>query len=153
MGRVLTLVEFSYNNSYQSTIQMAPFEALHGRQCRTRLRWGELDEALITGSEMIQETTEKIRRIQEHIKSSSKPPKELRQLEKKTIGEFQVGDKVFLKVSPIKGLRRFNVRGKLSPRYIRPYEIIEKLNLVAYRLCKYRDIQPVCFSVNLIISY
>jgi len=66
----LQLVEFSYNNSYQSTIKMAPFEALYGRKCRTPLCWSELDEALIIGPELIQETTEMIRKIQEHINAA-----------------------------------------------------------------------------------
>jgi len=66
----LPLVEFSYNNSYQATIKMAPFEALYGRKCRTPLCWSELDEALIIGAELIQETTETIRKIQEHIKTT-----------------------------------------------------------------------------------
>jgi len=64
----LPLVEFSYNNSYQSTIKIAPFEALYGRKCRNPLCWSDLDEALITGPEMIQETTETIRKIREHIR-------------------------------------------------------------------------------------
>jgi len=64
----LPLVEFSYHNSYKSTIRMAPFEALYGRQCWTPLCWSDLDEALIICPEMIQETVEIIRRIQEHIK-------------------------------------------------------------------------------------
>ena len=66
----LSLVEFSYNNSYQSTIKMAPFEALYGRKCRTPLCWSDLDEALIIGPEMIQKTIEIIRRIREHIKAA-----------------------------------------------------------------------------------
>jgi len=64
----LPLVEFSYNNSYQSNNRMTPFEALYGRKCRTPLCWSDLDEALIIGPEMIQETMETIRRIREHIK-------------------------------------------------------------------------------------
>jgi len=63
----LSLVEFSYNNSYQSTINMAPFEALYGRKCRTPLYWSDLDEALTLGPELIQQTTEIIRKIREHI--------------------------------------------------------------------------------------
>ena len=62
------MVEFSYNNSYQSTIKMVSFETLYGRKCRTPLCWSELDEPLALGSELIQETTEMIRKIQEHIK-------------------------------------------------------------------------------------
>ena len=129
----LPLVEFSYNNSYQSTIKMAPFEALYGRKCRTPLCWSDLDEALIIGPEMIQETTETIRKIQEHIKVAQSRQKSYADKRRRPL-EFQVGDKVFLKVSPTKGVKRFGVRGKLSPRYIGPYEIVERLNPVAYRL-------------------
>ena len=64
----LPLVEFSNNNSYQFTIKMAPFEALYGRKCRTPLCWSDLDEVLIISPEIIQETIETIRKIQEHIK-------------------------------------------------------------------------------------
>ena len=66
----LPLVEFSCNNTYQSTIHMAPFEALYGRRCRTPLSWSEIDEALILGPKLIHETTEKVRRIQEYIKTA-----------------------------------------------------------------------------------
>jgi len=112
---------------------MAPFEALYGRKCRTPLCWSELDEALTLGPELIQETTEMIRKIQEHIKAAQSRQKSYVDRRRRPL-EFQVGDKVFLKVSPIKRVKRCNVRGKLSPRYIGPYEIIEKLNPVAYRL-------------------
>ena len=129
----LPLVEFSYNNNYQSTIKMTPFEALYGRKCRTPLCWSDLDEALIIGPEMIQETIETIRKIREHIRIAQSRQKSYADKRRRPL-EFQVGDKVFLKVSPTKGIKRFGVRGKLSPRYIGPYEIIDKLNPVAYRL-------------------
>jgi len=112
---------------------MEPFEALYGRKCRTPLCWSEIDEALIIGPELIQETTEKVRRIQEHIKTAQSRQKSYADQRRGPL-EFQVGDKVFLKVFLIKGVRRFNIRGKLSPRYIRPYEIVKKLNPVAYQL-------------------
>ena len=82
---------------------------------------------------MIQETTETIRKIQEHIRVAQSRQKSYADKRRRPL-EFQVGDKVFLKVSPTRGVKRFGVRGKLSPRYIGPYEIIEKLNPVAYRL-------------------
>jgi len=69
-GEYFPLVKFSYNNSYQPTIQMASFRALYGRRCRAPLCWSEWDEALIIGPELIQGTTEKVRRIQEHIKAA-----------------------------------------------------------------------------------
>jgi len=99
----LPLVEFSYNNSYQSTIHVAPFEALYGRKCRIPLCWSEIDEALIIGPEVIQETTEKVRRIQEHIKAAQCRQKSYADQRRRPL-DFQVGDKVFLKVSPIKGV-------------------------------------------------
>jgi len=108
------LVEFSYNNSYQFIIKMAPFEALYGRKCITPLCWSEFDKALTLGPELIQETTEVIRKIQEHIKAAQSTQKSYADKRRRPL-EFQVGDKVFLKVSPAKGVRRFNFRGKLSP--------------------------------------
>jgi len=129
----LPLVEFPYNNSYQSTIKMALFEVLYGKQCRTPLCWSELDEVFTLGPELIQETTEVIRKIQEHIKAAQSRQKSYADKRRRPL-EFQVGDKVFLKVSLAKGVRRFNLMGKLNPRYIGPYEYIEKLNPVAYRL-------------------
>jgi len=104
----LPLVEFSYKNSYQSTIKMAPSEALYRRKCSSPLCWSDLDETLIMGLEMIQQTIEAIRKIQEHIKvaqsrQKSDADKRMRPL------EFQVGNKVFLKVSPTKGIKRFEV--------------------------------------------
>jgi len=88
---------------------------------------------LIIGLELIQETTKKVRRIQGHIKTAQSCQKSYVDQRRRPL-EFQIGDKVFLKVSLIKEVRRFNVIGKVSPRYIRHYEIIEKLNPVAYRL-------------------
>jgi len=76
---------------------------------------------------------ETIRRIREHIRVAQNQQKSYADKRRRPL-EFQVGDKVFLKVSPTKGIKRFTVQGKLSPRYIGPYEIIEKLNLVPYRL-------------------
>jgi len=110
---------------------MTLFEALYEKKCRTPLCWSELDELLINAPKLIQETTEKVQRIQEHIKVAQSHQKSYADRRRRPL-EFQVGDKVFLKVSPIKGVKRFNVRGKLSYRYIGPYEIIEKLNPVAY---------------------
>jgi len=126
----LPLVEFPYNNSYQSTIRMTLFEALYGRKCKTPLYWSDLHEALIICPKMIQETVETIRRIREHIKVAQSRQKSYADKSKRPL-EFQVADKVSLKVSPTKGINRFRVCRKLSPRYIGPYEIIEKWNPVA----------------------
>ncbi|GKA67174.1 putative reverse transcriptase domain-containing protein [Tanacetum coccineum] len=110
----LPLVEFSYNNSYHASIKAAPFEALYGRKCRSPVCWAEVGEAQLTRTELIQETTEKIVQIKQRIQAARDQQKSYTDLKRKPV-EFQVGDKVMLKVSPWKGVR-FGKRGKLNPR-------------------------------------
>ncbi|KAL0549512.1 hypothetical protein IC582_013996 [Cucumis melo] len=108
----LHLMEFAYNNSFQATIDMAPFEALYSKRCRSPLCWGE----------------------------------DL---------EFDVGDKVFLKVAPMKGVLRFERSGKLSPRFVRPFEILERIGPVAYRLALPPSLSAVhdVFHVSMLRKY
>nr|GFB43711.1 putative reverse transcriptase domain-containing protein [Tanacetum cinerariifolium] len=116
----LPLVEFSYNNSYYATIkaapfEAAPFEALYGHKYRSPVCWTEVGEAQILGPELIQETTEKIVQIKERMQAARDRQKSYADLKRKPM-EFQVGDKVMLKVSPWKGVIRFGKREKLNPR-------------------------------------
>jgi len=113
-------------------MKMTPFDALNRRRCQTPLYWTHLDKALILGPDLIQETTETIMKIQEHIRIAQIRQKSYADKRGRPL-EFNIGDKVFLKVSPTKGIKRFRVRGKLSRRYIEPYEIIDRINLVAYQ--------------------
>ncbi|GJZ53211.1 putative reverse transcriptase domain-containing protein [Tanacetum coccineum] len=129
----LPLVEFSYNNSYHASIKAAPFEALYGRKCRSPVCWTEVGEAQILGPELIQETTEKIIQIKQRMKAARDRQKSYADLKRKPM-EFQVGDKVMLKVSPWKGVVRFGKRGKLNPRYVGPFKVIERVGEVAYKL-------------------
>nr|GFC00346.1 putative reverse transcriptase domain-containing protein [Tanacetum cinerariifolium] len=108
------LVEFSYNNNYHATIKAAPFEALYGRKCRSPVCWTEVGEAQILGPELIQETTEKIVQIKERMQAACDRQKNYADLKHKPM-EFQVGDKVMLKVLPWKGVVRFGKREKLNP--------------------------------------
>nr|GFA83658.1 putative reverse transcriptase domain-containing protein [Tanacetum cinerariifolium] len=129
----LPLVEFSYNNSYHSSIKCAPFEALYGRKCRTPIAWTEVGEGKLLRPEIVQETTDKIVQIKERLKVTQDFQKSYADKRRKPL-EFSVGDKVLLKVSPRKGVVRFGKRSKLSPRYVGPFEIVERIGPVAYRL-------------------
>ncbi|GJY57061.1 putative reverse transcriptase domain-containing protein [Tanacetum coccineum] len=131
--RHLPLVEFSYNNSYHTSIKAAPFEALYGRKCRSPICWAEVGDSQLTGPKIIHETTEKIVQIKSRIQAARDRQKSCADVRRKPL-EFQVGDKVMLKVSPWKGMIRFGKQGKLNPRYIGPFKIIAKVGTVAYRL-------------------
>ncbi|GKD49492.1 putative reverse transcriptase domain-containing protein [Tanacetum coccineum] len=128
----LPLVEFSYN-SYHASIKATPFEALYGRKCRSPICWAEVEEAQLTGPDLIQETTEKIIQIKQRIQAAHDRQKSYANLKRKSM-EFQVGDKVMLKVSPWKGVVRFGKRGKLNPRYVGPFKVLERIGSVAYKL-------------------
>nr|GEZ49855.1 putative reverse transcriptase domain-containing protein [Tanacetum cinerariifolium] len=119
----LSLVEFSYNNSYHTSIKVAPFEALYGRKCRSPICWAEVGDRQITGPEIIHKTTEKIVQIKSRIQAARNRQKSYADVRRKPF-EFQVGDKVMLKVSPWKGVIRFGKREKLNPRYIGPFKIL-----------------------------
>nr|GFA24541.1 retrotransposon protein, putative, Ty3-gypsy subclass [Tanacetum cinerariifolium] len=129
----LPLVEFSYDNSYHATIKAAPFEALYGRKCRSPVCWIEVGEAQILGPELIQETTEKIVQIKQRMQAAHERQKSYADLKRKPM-EFQVGDKVMIKVSPWKGVVRFGKRGKLNPMYVGPFKVLERIVDVAYKL-------------------
>ncbi|GKC90854.1 putative reverse transcriptase domain-containing protein [Tanacetum coccineum] len=131
--RHLPLVEFSYNNSYHTSIKVALFEALYGRKCRSPICWAEVGEAQLTRPEIIHETTEKIFKIRGRMQAAHDRQKSYADKRHRPL-EFEVRDKVMLKVAPWKGVMRFRKRGKLNPRYIGPFKIIERIGPVAYRL-------------------
>ncbi|GJZ57695.1 putative reverse transcriptase domain-containing protein [Tanacetum coccineum] len=117
----LPLVKFSYNNSYYASIKAAPFEVLYGRKCRSPVCWAEVGEVQLTDPEIVQETTEKIIQIKQRIQAARDRQKSYADLKRKPM-EFQVGDRVMLKVSPWKGVVRFGKQGKLNPRYVGPFK-------------------------------
>ncbi|GJQ94893.1 putative reverse transcriptase domain-containing protein [Tanacetum coccineum] len=129
----LPLVEFSYNNSYHASIKATPFEALYGRKCRSPVCWAEVGDVQLTGPKIIHETTEKIVQIRQCLQAARDQQRSYANVRRKPL-EFQVGDRVMLKVSPRKGVIRFGKRGKLNPRYIRPFKILERIGPVAYKL-------------------
>ena len=127
------MIEFAYNNNYQSSIGMAPYEALYGRKCRTPVCWDEVGERRLIGLEIVQDTTEKVNIIREQLKIANDRQKNYAGNRRRDL-KFEMGDQVFLQVSPWKVILRFGKRGKLSPRYIGAYEIVDKVGEVAYRL-------------------
>ncbi|GKB25482.1 putative reverse transcriptase domain-containing protein [Tanacetum coccineum] len=129
----LLLVEFSYNNSYHSSVRCAPFEALYRRKCRSPIMWAEVREGQLIGPELVLETTENISQIKDRPKVACDCQKSYADKRRKPL-EFSVGDYVLLKVSPWKGVVRFGKKRKLTPRFVGPYEIIKKVGPVAYRL-------------------
>lgn len=129
----LHLVEFAYNNSYHSSIGMTPYEALYGRPCRSPACWAEVGDGPLHGPEIVQETTEKIVRIRERLKAAQSRQKSYADAKRREL-DFEVGDKVFIRVSPMRGVMRFGVKGKLAPRFIGPFEVLKKIGEVAYRL-------------------
>ncbi|GKE53058.1 putative reverse transcriptase domain-containing protein [Tanacetum coccineum] len=131
--RHLPLVEFSYNNSYHASIKAAPFAALYGRKCRSPICWSKVRDSQLTGHELIQEMTEKIVQIKNCLLTAPSRQKSYADVRHKPL-EFSVGDMVMLKVSPWKGMIQFGKCGKLSPRYVGPFKIIDRAGPVAYKL-------------------
>nr|GFC03454.1 putative reverse transcriptase domain-containing protein [Tanacetum cinerariifolium] len=142
MGEYHNGIQFSYNNSYHSSIKCAPFEELYGRKCRTPIAWTEVEEGKLLGPVIFQETTNKIVQIKERLKVARDRQKSYADKRRKPL-EFSVGDKVLLKVSPRKCVVRFDKRSKLSPRYVGPFKIVKRIGPVAYRLCLPKELVGV----------
>ena len=117
---MLPYVEFTYNNSYHSSIGMAPYETLYGRRCRTPLCWQQDEESVVLGPEFLQQTTKKVKVIQDRMRATKRRQKSYADKRRRSL-EFEVGDHVFLKVMPITGIGRALKSRKLTPRLISPY--------------------------------
>jgi hypothetical protein len=129
----LPYAEFSYNNSYQASLKMAPFEALYGRKCRTPLYWNQTGESQVLGPEILLEAEKQVQIIRENLKTAQSRQKSYADNRRIEL-IFEVGDFVYLNVSPMRGMKRFKVKGKLSPCYIGPFKILERKGEVAYQL-------------------
>jgi hypothetical protein len=129
----LPWAEFLYNNSYQESLKMAPFEVLYGRRCRTPLNWIELGEKMIFGPDIIEEAETIVRRVQDNLKAAKSRQESYANKRRQPL-EFKVGNYVYLRVLPMKGVKRFGVNGKLAPRYIGSFPILEKCKTMAYKL-------------------
>jgi hypothetical protein len=130
----LPYVEFSYNNSYQASLKMSPFQTLYGRSCRTPLQWDQPREKQVFGPDILLEAEENIKMVQENLKIAQSRQRSYADTRRRELS-FEVGDFVYrLKVSPMRGVRRFGVKGKLAPHYVGPYQILAKRREVAYQL-------------------
>ena len=131
----MALVEFAYNNSYHSSIQMAPYEALYGRKCRSPIFWDEVGERRVldpVAVPWIEDAYEKVKVIRQRLQTAQSRQKSYADNRRKDL-EFEVGDKVFLKVTPLRSLTAGKGK-KLHPRYVGPFKILQRVGNVAYRL-------------------
>ena len=127
----LSYAEFSYNNSYQASLKMAPFEALYGRRSRTPLMWDEVGDRQLFGPDLIKESEEKVKLIRDRLAQSRQTSYADSKHKEIT---YEIGDRAYLRVSPLRGVKRFGVKGKLAPRFVGPYRILERMGEVAYKL-------------------
>ncbi|KAK9048263.1 hypothetical protein SSX86_010799 [Deinandra increscens subsp. villosa] len=133
---------------------MAPFELLYGRKCRAPIYWEEVGERMIEGPELVQITNEKVSVAREKLKEAQSRQKSYADRHRREL-EFNEGDRVFLKVSPCRGVRRFGIKGKLSPRFIGPFEILDRVGESSYRLALPPQLSQVhnVFHVSLLRGY
>ncbi|KAK2436721.1 hypothetical protein QL285_021693 [Trifolium repens] len=130
---VLPLIEFTYNNSFHTSIGMAPYEALYGRRYQTPLCWYQDGESMIVGPEMVQQTTDKVRKIRARMMVAQDRQKSYADRRRRPL-EFEAGEHVFLRVTPTTGVGRAIKARKLTPKFIGPYQITEMIGKVAYRI-------------------
>jgi len=112
---------------------MAPYEALYGRPCRSPSCWIESNDRLVLGPDLIREASAKVELIKKRMKAAQDRQKKYADKRRRPL-EFEIGDLVFIKFSPIKGAIRFGKTGKLAPRYIGPFRVLERIGTVAYRI-------------------
>ena len=150
----MPLEEFAYNNGYQASIRMAPCEALYVRPYRSPIGWTEVEENSITGPDLIIDTLEKVSFIRQRLLTAQSLQKSYIDVRRRPF-EFEIGDHVFLKVIPKRGVVRFGKREKLSPRFMGSFEILERLGTVAYRLALPPSMSGVheAFHVSMLRRY
>ncbi|KAL0362171.1 UNVERIFIED_CONTAM: Transposon Tf2-11 polyprotein [Sesamum calycinum] len=149
----LPLMEFAYNNSFHSSIGMAPYEALYGRKCRSSICWDIEGLRQLEGPELVQQTVDKIQTIKKCLKAAQDRQKSYADKHRREM-EYEVREKVFLKVSPWRGILRFSKKA-MSPRYIGPYEILERVGPLAYRLALPAELSQIhdVFHISMLRRY
>jgi hypothetical protein len=112
---------------------MAPYEALYGRQCRTPLFWSQTGESQVFGPEVLKDAEKQVQMVCESLKVAQSRQKSYADKRRRDLS-FDIGDFVYLKVSPMRGTCRFKVKGKLAPRYVGPFKIVDRKGEVTYQL-------------------
>lgn len=133
---------------------MAPYEALYGRKCRSPICWDEVGETKLWGSDLVQQSVETVKVIRQRLLTAQSRQKSYADTRRREL-EFQVGDRVFLKISPVRGIKRFGKKGKLSPRFIGPFEVLERIGSLAYRIALPASLSGIhdVFHVSLLRRY
>ncbi|KAL0463175.1 UNVERIFIED_CONTAM: Transposon Tf2-12 polyprotein [Sesamum latifolium] len=149
----LPLIEFAYNNSFHSSIGMAPYKALYGRKCQSPICWDIEGLRQLEGPELVQKIVDKIQTVKQGLKAAQDRQKSY--VKHRREMEYKVGEKVFLRVSPWREILRFGKKGKLSPGYIGPYEILERVGPLAYRLALPAELSQIhdVFHVSMLQRY
>jgi hypothetical protein len=112
-------------------VKIASFKMLYGHRCRTPMFWNETRDRKVFGSDTLQEAEKQFHMVRENLHDMQLRQKSYADHRRRELS-FEVGDFVYLKVSPMRGLWCFKVRGKLTPRFIGPFKVLEKRGEVAY---------------------
>jgi hypothetical protein len=129
----LPYTEFSYNNSHHASIKMSLFEALYGRKCQTPLMWSNVGERILEGLDFVKEAEEKVALIRKRLLEAQSRQKSYADNRRREL-RFEEGDFVYLKVSLMRGVKRFQIKGKLAPRFVGPYPVINRVGPAAHHL-------------------
>ena len=129
----LPWAEFSYNNSFQASLGMAPFQFLYGRPCRTPLNWSGAGERNHFRPDVVKEAEEQVHIIRENLKIAQDRQKKYYNAKHRDM-TYQPGDLAYLRVTPLRGTQRFGIKGKLAPRYVGPFKVLARRGEVAYLL-------------------
>ncbi|XP_070015168.1 uncharacterized protein [Nicotiana sylvestris] len=133
---------------------MTPYEALYGRRCQSPVGWFEPGEARLLGTNFVHDALDKVKIIHDRLRTTQSRQKSYADYRVRDIA-FMFGQRVLLHVSPMKGVMRFGKEGKLSPRYIGPFEILQIVGEVAYKLALPLSLSAVhlVFHVSMLWKY
>ena len=131
MGRLFAICRVFYNNSFQTSLKMSPYEALYGSKCRTPLNWSQTRDSRIFRTDLMMEAEKQVKEIRDRLQLAKSRHKSYYDAKHRQIS-FEPGEHVYLRVTPMKGVKRFQTRGKLAPRFIGPFPVMSRVGTVTY---------------------